>query len=96
MIGQLGVGGPHDLVDVRAGLDDEDGVHAFGRRSARRCADDGGVPHARLRGQRALDVLRKDVQPLGGDDHLLLAAADVELSLVVELARRRLCGTSRP
>src|SRR5580704_3632831 len=35
----------------------------------------GGLPHARLAAEGALHVFGKDVQSLGGDDHLLLAAA---------------------
>ena len=36
--------------------------------------------------QHALDVLGKDVEPLGRDDHFLLAAADEQLAVGVELA----------
>ena len=36
--------------------------------------------------QHALDVLGKDVEPLGRDDHFLLAAADVQRPAGVELA----------
>src|SRR5207237_9401514 len=32
-----------------------------------------------------LDVLWKDVEPLGGDDHFFLAAADVDLAVVADL-----------
>src|SRR6185503_4637703 len=35
---------------------------------------------------RPLDVFRKDVQPFGRDDHFLLAALDIELTLRVDLA----------
>ena len=37
-------------------------------------------------GERALDVLGEDVQPLGRDDHLLLAALDVDAALLVDAA----------
>ncbi len=49
-------------------------------RSARPSAPthDGGIAHAGAGQQHALDVLGKDVQTLGRDDHLLLAAADVQ------------------
>ena len=46
--------------------------------------------------QRALDVLGEDVQPLGRDDHLLLAALDVDAALIVGARRCRRCAASRP
>ena len=36
--------------------------------------------------EHPLDVLRKDVQPFRRDDHFLLAAADEQLPVGVELA----------
>ena len=46
----------------------------------------GGVPHAGHDRNRALHVLGKHVQPVGRDDHLLLAPADEQPSLRVHLA----------
>ena len=51
-----------------------------------RHADDRRVAHAGDRVQHALDVLRKDVQPFGRDDHFLLAAADEQLAVGADLA----------
>ena len=86
MIAELQVGATHDVVDVRARVEDEHGVHALGGGARARGADDRGLAHAGLRVQRLLDVFRKDVQSLRRDDHFLLAAADAQLSAGVELA----------
>ena len=57
-------------------------------RSSRRPrhADDRRLAHARLLVEHALDVFGKDVQPLGRDDHFLLAALDEHAPLRVALA----------
>ena len=47
--------------------------------------NDGGVLDARLREQRALDILREHVQSLRRDDHFLLAALDQQPALGIEL-----------
>ena len=47
------------------------------------------------RSERALDVLRKDVQSLRRDDHFLLAALDQQASRRVQRRRCLRCGTSR-
>src|SRR5262249_10090278 len=44
------------------------------------------VVDARNLVENVLDVFRKDVQPLRRDDHLLLAAADVDLPVGADLA----------
>ena len=86
MIAELQVGAAHDLVDVGARLEHQHRVHAFGRGAWARRADDGGFAHAGLSVERLLHVFRKDVQPFRRDDHLLLAAADAQLSCAVDLA----------
>ena len=42
--------------------------------------------HARDALHHPLDIVREDVQAFGGDDHLLLASADEEPALRIELA----------
>ena len=59
-------------------------MHALFRSD--RHADDRRVAHAGNRVEHALDVLGKDVQPLGRDDHFLLAPADEELAVLADLA----------
>ena len=49
-------------------------------------SDDARVLDARLREERALDVLGKDVESLRRDDHFLLAALDEQPAVRVELA----------
>ena len=74
----------HDRVDVGARLDDERCVHTLFR--ADRRSDYGCVPNARNVQEDSLDVLRKHVQPLRRDDHLLLAAANEHLAIGTDLA----------
>ena len=71
-------------VGLDAGLEHEHGVHALLAALPR--ADDRDVAHAGHGRDHALHVLGKDVQPLGRDDHFLLAALDEQPALRVELA----------
>ena len=72
---------------VRPRREQQDRLHAFGA-----CCRRTGAPttaestHAGLLVQRALDVLRKDVQPFRRHDHFLLAPADEQPPVGVELA----------
>ena len=81
------VGALHDGVEIDAGIrriGDDHRVDAL--LAVPGPADHRRVPHAGDRGERALDVLGEDVQPLGRDDHLLLAALDVDAALLVDAA----------
>ena len=88
VIAQRLVGALHDRVEIDAGIDagigDDHRVDAL--LAVPGPADDRRVPDAGDRGERALDVLGEDVQPLGRDDHLLLAALDVDAPLLVGAA----------
>ena len=46
--------------------------------------------------EEVLDVLRRDVHAAGGDDEVLLAVGDEQEAVLVDRARCRRCGTSRP
>ena len=96
VVQQRRVRGSDNRIDVDAGFGDEDRLHALGRGACERRSDDRGFAHARDAVQHALDVLRKDVQPLGSDDHLLLASADPKVSRWRRARRCRRYGTSRP
>ena len=86
MILQLGIGLAHHAVDVSALGEHDHGLHAFRGRSGNRRTDHRRVADARQLVEHALDVFREHVQPLGRDDHLLLATADVQLTGLVEAA----------
>ncbi len=81
---QAAVGGAHDRILVRAGVEHHHRVDAF--LAAVRDADDRRFADARHLVEHALDVLGKDVQPLGRHDHFLLAPLDEDAALVVALA----------
>ena len=84
MIFQLGVRRPRHRIRIDAGVDDQHRVHALF--AARGDADHGGVANAGHVLQHPFDVLRKDVQPFGRDDHLLLPPADEHLAVGGDLA----------
>ena len=81
---ELGVDLPDNRVEIGALVEDDDGVHAFLRADPR--ADHGCVADTGRPDQHPLDVFREDVETLRRDDHLLLAAADVNLTVVGDLA----------
>ena len=84
LIFELGVGLPDDRVEIGALVEDEDRVHPLLRADPR--ADHGCITDAGRPQQHPLDVFRKDVEALRRDDHLLLAAADVNLFVLGDLA----------
>src|SRR5262249_52561061 len=84
MLLELTVRLSRDGVRIGARLDDEHSVDAF--LAPDRRADNGGLAHAVDPIEDTLDVLGEDVQPLGRDDHFLLAPADVELTVGRQLA----------
>ena len=84
MVLQLRVGLADDCVSVGVRLENEHCVNSFFCAIHR--TDDRGFAHARLRIKCALDVLGKDVQPVGPHDHFLLAAFDEQATLRVALA----------
>ena len=71
---QAQVGLPQHRGRLGAGFQHQHRVHVLA--AVLRDADHAGLPHAGHGAQHLLDVLRKHVQPLRGDDHLLLAAPD--------------------
>ena len=75
-----------------ARLKHEHGVHAL--LPIRRDTHHGRLDHTRLRIQRALHILRKDVQPFRRDDHFLLAALDEDAALRIFVRRCRRCAAS--
>ena len=84
VIEQLLVGVADDRVWVGARLEHQHRVHTL--LGAVPHPDDGGLANAGHLFERALDVFGEHVQPLGRDDHLLLAAADEEAPLRIHLA----------
>ena len=84
MVLQLRVGPTNHRVNVGARLEHEHRVHPLLRPIE--CPDDGGLPHPRLLVEHAFDVFGKDVEPVGRDDHLFLAALDEQPALLVALA----------
>ena len=84
VVGQDRIRRPDDSLDVGARLDDDDGVHAFFAVAGE--AHDRRLDDSRLRVDDALHIIGKDIQPIGRDDHFLLAALDEQSPLRVELA----------
>ena len=84
MILQPAVRGADDAGLLRVRFEHEYGMHALF--SAVRDADDRRIAHAGNFVEHALDVFRKDIQPLRRDDHLFLAALDEDAPLLVALA----------
>src|SRR6185295_1826356 len=91
---ELDVGVAHDRRDLVLVLHEEDGVHLDVFAGALQ-ADDGRDVRAkrgrdrldpRIGRERVLDVLRVYVRAVGENDHVLLAAAQPEESILVELA----------
>ena len=80
---QLRVRRPHDRIGIDVGGRHDDRMDPFP--SAVDHADDGCVVDVRQCRQRLLDILRKDVEPFGGDDHLFLAPLDEETARCVLL-----------
>jgi hypothetical protein len=73
----------HDL-RIDAWVEDEHRVHTLLR--AVHDSNHGGIANARLRIEDALDVLGKYVQPVGPNDHFLLATFDEKPALGITLA----------
>ena len=86
MVVELGVGRSNHRIDVGAGIDDQHRVHPFVAAAACSQADDRRLAHARQLVQHLLHIFWEDVQPLGRDDHFLLAAADEHLAVGADLA----------
>src|SRR5262249_61412379 len=71
-------------ISVDAGLEHEHCVTAL--LSTARSTDDRRIAHAGDSIERALDVLREDVQTFGSHDHFLLPPADEHLAVGRDLA----------
>ena len=83
VVGELRVGHPHDVGRVCPRLEHQRNLHTLF--AVLRHADGRGLFDAWHGVDDALDVLGKDVEPFRRDDHFLLAAADEQPSLRVEL-----------
>ena len=85
MVRQPRVRGAQDEIGLRARREQEHGLHALSRAAPDRRPDHRGIQNPRLIVQRALDIFRKDVESLRRHDHFLLASADEQTPVRVEL-----------